>query len=411
VAVSGRRILFFLHKYPYPPTDSTKFRVCRGVIEAFPEWERRVWVLTWEKPDPIAEAWLQAVGPGKVWNLSRRRLAWNILRRLFSWRPAQVEMLYEPAIAQAFLQQAAQVDVIYVHTLRLGRYLERLPPHLRPKVLLDLNDSFARHYLRSWRQYPFWLRALALIEGVRFRHYERRLLRLFPNAAVVGPQDYAYLQRQNPALKLHLTRVDPCMPERPPAQAPPPSSDIRLYFVGNLFYLPNREGIAFFLQRIWPSLRAAFPLVRLEVVGRTPPGFLRRYRHVPGVTWRGFLPEEELQALLAQVHFFLSPVRLGSGIQGKILEALYAAKPILAAAEATQWADAYEPLVGLFRCPSDQPQAWIQALQYGLAHYDSIVSQMQDPTFRAHLDRHFSIAHVRGQYQTLAYQCLPPIAK
>ncbi|RMF52825.1 MAG: glycosyltransferase [Bacteroidetes bacterium] len=406
-----KRILFLLHKYPYPPTDSTRFRVYWGAIEAFSGWERSFWILTWEKKDPRAEEHLRKMGALQVWNFSRWRLGGNILRRLFSWRPAQTEMLYERRIAQAFLQEAQAVDVIYVHTLRLGRYLEALDPSLRHKVLLDLNDAFSKHYLSGWRRYPLGLRGLALIEGVRFRGYERAFLRRFPHVAVVGPQDYAYLRRQLPAESLSLTQIDQCMPERPPTPAPPPQQEIGLYFLGNLYYWPNREGLGFFLRRIWPLMRAAFPQLRLQVVGRTPPAFLRRYRRVPGVVWRGFLPEAEMPAFLAQVHVFLSPVRLGAGIQGKILEALYAAKPIIAAAEATAWAEAYEPLIGLFRCAADDPPAWVEALRAILADYPAIVQAMQAPAARAHLTQHFGVAHVQSQYQTLAAYCLPPLAK
>jgi len=158
-------------------------------------------------------------------------------------------------------------------------------------------------------------------------------------------------------------------------------------------------------------MQGAFPQVQLQVVGRTPPVFLRRYRRVPGVVWRGFLPEAEMPTFLAQVHVFLSPVRLGAGIQGKILEALYAAKPIIAAAEATAWAEAYAPLVGLFRCAVEDPPAWVEALRTILADYPAIVQAMQAPAARAHLAQHFGVAHVQSQYQALAAHCLPPLAK
>lgn len=191
--MAKRRALIFLHKQPYPPSDSTKFRVYHSVIEQLAEYQRDVFIVTWEKANPAASAQLRSNGQFECYSLPLWQVCLNILKRAFSMRPWQVEMLYDPAIEQRFRALAEEADVIYVHTLRLGRYLEKLPLSLRRKVILDLNDSIARHYVRGWRSYPLALRLPVLLEGIKFRRYERAMVKRFEHVTIVGEDDCAYV--------------------------------------------------------------------------------------------------------------------------------------------------------------------------------------------------------------------------
>lgn len=177
--------------------------------------------------------------------------------------------------------------------------------------------------------------------------------------------------------------------------------ELNLYFLGNFHYFPNREGIEWFLGKVWPQLTAQIPRLRFYLIGDAPASLRRRFRALEGIEWTGFLPEEELEALLGRMHIFISPVRIGAGIQGKIIEALFAGKPVIAAEEATLWVRHFPMLERLISRASDV-SSWKGALEQILAHYDELCAELRSEQVRSFLERSFSIQSVGAHYRRLA---------
>jgi len=396
------RALFFLHKQPYPPIDSTKFRVYRSVIEQLSDFQRDFFIVTWESANVESQRGLERLGNVQCHALPRWRLLFNILKRALSVRPWQTEMLFEPKIERRFHALLEDADVVYVHTLRLGRYLERLPERLRRKIILDMNDSFARHYLRSWRYYPFAQRLLVLLEGLKFKRYERKMVALFEHVTIIGHDDSSFVTASNRTQNQPVVLYPPVPVRQAIVTQRPLDGMVNLYFLGNLRYYPNREGIEWFLRTIWPLLHAQIPQTRLYIIGNVESRLYRRYRSREGIEWTGYCSDDDLEALLERMHVFVSPVRIGSGIQAKIIEALLTVKPVLAAAEATSWVRHFPDIAGLFRVRTTNPSAWVEAMREILAGYDQVCSEMCSERMRTFLVRTFGIDRAAEQYRAIA---------
>lgn len=110
---------------------------------------------------------------------------------------------------------------------------------------------------------------------------------------------------------------------------PPPAADAppRLLFVGSLDYPPNLEAVTELVERHLPSLRGAFPGLRLRLVGRDPDGHGARFAQVPGVERIG--PVDDLVPHYRDVHAVYLPIRSGGGTRIKILEAWALGVPVL----------------------------------------------------------------------------------
>lgn len=135
-----------------------------------------------------------------------------------------------------------------------------------------------------------------------------RILAAHPSARVAVVPNAADVERYRPL----------------PDDAPPEPST--LLFFGALDYLPNSDGLAFFLDEVWPRVRATHPSALLRILGRKAPAWLAA-RHDPGVEVGGFV--EDLRPSLAAATAVVVPLRLGGGTRLKILEAMAMAKPIV----------------------------------------------------------------------------------
>lgn len=118
----------------------------------------------------------------------------------------------------------------------------------------------------------------------------------------------------------------------------------RLLFTGTLDYPPNADALRWLCAEILPRVRARRPDARLTVVGRNPPAEIVAL--APEVEVAGWVPDVAPHLRAAAV--VVAPLRFGGGTKLKVLEALAAARPLVAtpiAAEGIDVADGEHLLV------------------------------------------------------------------
>jgi polysaccharide biosynthesis protein PslH len=110
---------------------------------------------------------------------------------------------------------------------------------------------------------------------------------------------------------------------RPSANA---ATEPVVLFTGLMSYYPNQQGVRWFLDAVWPTIRERVPGGQLVIAGAGPPGWLRRRAgdHVE-VTGR----VADMRPHLARAAVVVVPLTMGGGTRVKILEALAMAKPVV----------------------------------------------------------------------------------
>lgn len=107
------------------------------------------------------------------------------------------------------------------------------------------------------------------------------------------------------------------------AATPQPGEDDTLLFVGSNT-APNIVGLEWFFRTVWPAVRAARPKARLKVAGSVA----RALGSPPeGVAMLGVVAD--LHPLYAEAGIVISPLRTGSGLKIKLIEALGAGKAVV----------------------------------------------------------------------------------
>jgi hypothetical protein len=90
-------------------------------------------------------------------------------------------------------------------------------------------------------------------------------------------------------------------------------------FWGNLPYFANRDAIQLLLREVWPAIRQRVPSASLLIAGSdASPSLVRRHGH-DGITVVS--PMEDRANVLRRVKIALVPLRYGSGVSNKMLEA------------------------------------------------------------------------------------------
>lgn len=117
--------------------------------------------------------------------------------------------------------------------------------------------------------------------------------------------DTIYWQRQSNTLGRHCT----------------------LIFTGAMHFPPNSDAALYLINEILPGVRQKIPDAKLLIVGHSPGEKLIEAGKQPGVTVTGFV--DDMRPYLEKATVFVSPLRFGSGIQNKLLEAMAMSLPIV----------------------------------------------------------------------------------
>ena len=112
-----------------------------------------------------------------------------------------------------------------------------------------------------------------------------------------------------------------------PERLPVPRDPDRLLAMAGWAWKPNRDGLAWFLDQVWPGLSAQIPTLRFDVAGNgLPTSFVDRYRS-ERVRFLGFV--EDGESLRQSSLALIAPLFSGSGIKMKVIEAFGSGLPVV----------------------------------------------------------------------------------
>jgi len=122
-------------------------------------------------------------------------------------------------------------------------------------------------------------------------------------------------------------------------------------------WMPNQEGIRWFLENVWPALSVGFPGLKLYLAGRNMPEWLKK-ANIPEVIIEGEVKNafEYMQSKTVMI----VPLLAGSGIRVKIIEGMACGNTIISTstgAEGISYTDGKNILI------ADTPSAFIQQIK------------------------------------------------
>jgi sugar transferase (PEP-CTERM/EpsH1 system associated) len=166
----------------------------------------------------------------------------------------------------------------------------------------------------------------------RMLRFERDALSRFDLVLAVSDADRQTFARLYPgALKrpAHVvqTGVDTAFFSPIPAAA---ERRAHLVFTGSMDWLPNEDGMLYFVRDILPRVRQAEPDTTLSIIGRAPTPAVKRLAEEPGIEVTGRV--DDVRPHIAAGSVYVVPLRIGGGTRLKIFEAMAMGKAVVSTA-------------------------------------------------------------------------------
>jgi sugar transferase (PEP-CTERM/EpsH1 system associated) len=154
-----------------------------------------------------------------------------------------------------------------------------------------------------------------------------------------------------------------------------------IVFTGSMDWMPNEDGILWFVREVLPRIHAEIPNATLSIVGRNPPPSLRALA-APGVEVTGTVPD--IRPYLGRSAVTIVPLRVGGGTRLKIFEAMAMENAVVST---TVGAEGLPVTDGVHLRIADSAAAFA----------DSVVRQLRDPADSARIGA-AAATLVRSQY-------------
>jgi len=264
----------------------------------------------------------------------RRRGLANYLLNLFSFKPFFIWRKYHKEALKIVEEIFEQTEFDLIHVDGLGAAQFVLPYTNIPKIM-DARDALWPFHQRQMNDEKntllkvyYWMKLL------RLRKYELKTYSEFDRVVFISEVDEKRILSLSKGKLKNLTTI-PFGVDLPQIKPHKSGSDFpSLIFTGNMPYSPNVDAILHFCKDIFPIVKEEFPDLRLYVVGRNPGPDIRELSRESDIIVTGEV--EDMKVWLAKSTLFVCPLRYGSGMKIKILEAMAMCKPIVATSVAVE---------------------------------------------------------------------------
>ena len=342
-------ILQLCNKFIYPPKDGGAIGIF-NYTKAFSASENKVTVLAMNTPkhyydvknlpekikklaDWIAVDVNNEVNPfSALWNLLQGR-SYNIARFISSeYNDKLIELLHQN-----------KFDIIQLEGLYLSPYVETIRAFSDAKISMrshniehEIWERIARNEKSIFKRW--YLKILAK----QLKKYEIERLNKYDMMTSVTERDAQLLKQFGCELPLHVCPAlydeTVLSPDKTKMEFP------SIFFIGALDWMPNVEGLEWFLKNVWGKIHSQFPNVKFYIAGRNAKDF--NYDKGKNIEMIGEV--ENAYDFMNSKGIMIVPLLSGSGIRVKIIEGMALGKTIVSTslgAEGIPYKDAQNILI------------------------------------------------------------------
>jgi sugar transferase (PEP-CTERM/EpsH1 system associated) len=138
-----------------------------------------------------------------------------------------------------------------------------------------------------------------------------------------------------------------------------------LVFTGSMDWLPNEDGMLYFVRDILPRIRQVEPETTLSIIGRAPTPAVKRLADQPGIEVTGRV--DDVRPHIASGSVYVVPLRIGGGTRLKIFEAMAMGKAVVST---TVGAEGLPVTHGQDVLIADEPARFAQAVVHMIRDVD-----------------------------------------
>jgi sugar transferase (PEP-CTERM/EpsH1 system associated) len=308
------KIFYLTARCPYPLDKGDKLRAYYQLKYLSRDHEIYLFCIDDKKNDLAIQKLKEIVSKIKVIQISKLKIILNLIKNIFTNRPFQVSYYFYPSIKKTVIAEIEKFkpDLIFCQLIRTSQYIKDLNGYTK---VLDYVDALSKGLERRMQRSKFLEKFIYKIEWLRVLKYEKEVYQFFDGHLIISETDKKYL----PVNENNMIKVLPNGIDLEFYKYDNYYKEYDLLFSGNLNYPPNVDASVFIAKEILPELVNIKPDIKILIAGSSPNWKVRSLKS-RNVTVRGWI--DDIREYYRKSKIFVAPMRLGSGLQNKILQAM-----------------------------------------------------------------------------------------
>lgn len=353
------KVLQLTYRVPFPPTDGGSigiYNITKGLHDNGCEID--LVAINTPKHSQPKDCMLPLAKQHDVFvntNISPFKLLANVF---FKAIPYNVERFVSKDVEDKLVELLTKnsYDFIQVEGAFVAYYIDIIKQHCSCPVLVRTHNI----------EYVIWER-LALNEknpakkwfykhlGKRLRTFEASYYNKADGIAAITEEDKQRLLELNVKVPIQIVPAGVVLDKYLAAQDREAEAN-SIFSISALDWLPNLEGLDWFLKAIWPDLLKRKPELHFHIAGKSTPDWLKN-SSIPNVQVHGFV--DDAIVFKKSYQLMLVPLLSGGGMRVKIIEGLAAKKCIISTSVG---AEGIECTHGKDIVIANSPEEWVEAI-------------------------------------------------
>lgn len=310
------KIFVLLPRIPYPLEKGDKLRAFNQIRQLARNNEITLCALNDDYNVDVQKAF-KALQPYctsiNFIKLSKAKILLGITRAFLKGLPIQCGYFYSRSAASKIdaLIRKHKPDILFGQLIRVAEYLRKYD---MPKVI-DYQDVFSMGLKRRADIASWITRPIFNMEYRRLRCYETAVFEDFDVKTIISEPDRQLIDHP----KRNEILIIPNGVNHEFYKPQQREKKYDLVFTGNMGYAPNVNAVEYLAYEIMPQVWRQRPDTILYVAGASPDPKVKK-TSCKKIIISGWL--DDIRDAYAQSRVFIAPMRIGTGLQNKLLEAM-----------------------------------------------------------------------------------------
>ena len=316
------KIFVLLPRIPYPLEKGDKLRAYNQIKQLAKNNEIVLCALNDKNIDE--QQAFQALQPYcssiNFIKLSKPRILLGLTRAFLKGLPMQCGYFYNRKAAKKVdtLIEKHKPDILYGQLVRVAEYIR----HKDIPKAIDYQDVFS-YGMKRRRDIASWItRPVFNMEYQRLCRYEAKVFDEFDVKTIISEPDRKLI----PHPKKDEILIIPNGVDHEFFKPQQQEKRYDIVFTGNMSYAPNVNAVDYLANEILPLVWKQIPEAKMYIAGATPDPKVRKAAS-DRIIISGWL--DDIRDAYAQSHVFIAPMRIGTGLQNKLLEAMSMGLPAI----------------------------------------------------------------------------------
>ena len=310
------KIFVLLPRIPYPLEKGDKLRAFNQIKQLAKHNEIVLCALN-DDPKVNEQDAFRALQPYcqsiNFIRITKLQILWGLIRAFFKGLPLQCGYFYNHKATKKIDTQISKhkPNILFGQLLRVAEYIRYKD---FPKAI-DYQDIFSYGMKRRAEIASFVTRPIFNMEYQRLKRYEAATFEDFNVKTIISEPDRDLF----PHPKRNEILIIPNGVDHTYFNPQEKEKQYDLVFTGNMSYPPNVNAVEYLTDEIMPIVWKTLPNVKLYIAGATPDPKVKKTAS-ERIIVSGWL--DDIRDAYAQSRVFIAPMRIGTGLQNKLLEAM-----------------------------------------------------------------------------------------